>query len=117
MTIILDTNFLLSAIDFKIDIFRDLENPIMLQANIDELNLLANSRRKVAGNAKLAIQMLEKKGIKIVKSKDKGDQAILNYVKDNKYAVATNDRKLIISLKKLNIKIIRFRQKKFLFEV
>ena len=111
--VLLDTNFLLDAAKYRID-FSELKNPVTLDACVKELEKIARSRKNDAVHAKIAVGTLGSRNIKIIKTRARGDTAILDYAMENKCAVATNDRELIKSLKKLNIKVIRFRQKKFL---
>jgi rRNA-processing protein FCF1 len=112
MKTLLDTNFLLDIVKFRISL--DELNFFTLSSCIDELNTIANSRKKDAVHARIALKMMQKKNIKAIKVKEKGDNAILKYARANNCSVATNDRNLIKHLKKLNIQIIRIRQKKFL---
>lgn len=114
MDVLLDTNFLLDAAKYRIDVFSELKNPVTLDSCVKELEKIARSRKNDAVHAKIALGMLGSKNIKIIKTSAQGDESVKNYAMENKCAVATNDRELIKSLKKLNIKVIRFRQKKFL---
>lgn len=115
MATLIDTNFLVDAIKFKVDLGR-LDEPIVLSSCVDELKKISESGKRHAAEAKLALRLLEEKNVRIIETAVQGDKAILNYAKNSRCAVATNDRELIKSLKKLNIKVIRFRQRRFLME-
>ena len=107
--IILDTNFILSSLQFKIDFFEEIKRISkftytlhILQGTIKELE------NKKLG--KLAINIIEKKNINIIKSENTYvDKDILDLKGD--YIIATNDKELI---KKLKLPIIRIKQKKYL---
>ena len=121
MKILVDTNFLLLPAQFRIDIFRELRKHgslATLDACIRELERISKGRGKSAMHARLALAVIKKKKIRIIKSKTRqsADTALLNHAKKYNYAVATNDRKLIKRLKNNGIKIIRLRQKKYLVE-
>ena len=107
--IILDTNFILSSLQFKIDFFEEIKRiskfPYtlhILQGTIKELE------NKKLGN--LAINIIKEKNINIIKSENTYvDKDILNLKGD--YIIATNDKELI---NKLKLPIIRMKQKKYL---
>ncbi|MCD6558229.1 MAG: hypothetical protein J7K31_04365 [Candidatus Aenigmarchaeota archaeon] len=122
MNIILDTNMLVSAIKFGVDIFGQIEKfgkPVLLDVCVDEIKKLAKEGNR---NANLALQLIEKKHINIIDSNKKigannsVDKIILNVAHRNRWAVATNDKELIKKLRGVGIKVIRLRQKKYLIE-
>ncbi|HLC56600.1 MAG TPA: ribonuclease VapC [Candidatus Nanoarchaeia archaeon] len=113
MRIILDTNFLIHSINYKIDIFAEIDritnnySLFIVDKTIDELKKL-NSQP-----SKLALKLLEFKKIKIIKTEEKyADDAIVN-ISDDKTIVATQDKELKQRLKKRNIKLMVIRQKKY----
>lgn len=116
MEIMLDTNFLLVPLQFKIDVFEELKkmgySTFIILENVEkEANKIGSKEYK--GIKKL----LKDKHIKTITSDTQStDSAILEYAKKHKCAVATNDRMLIKRLKKEHITIIRMRQKKYLIE-
>jgi rRNA-processing protein FCF1 len=119
--VLIDTNFFLLPSQFRIDIFRELEkygHAATLDMCMKELKRISKGRGKSAGQAKVALALIKKKGVKIIKATaEKTDLALLNYAKKHCSAVATNDRKLIKNLKNNGISIIRLRQKKYLIMV
>ena len=126
MKIILDTNFLIIPAQFKIDIFKEMKkfSPKIFTFDvcIDELKRVAKSKGRKGTQAKISLDLLENKGIKVIKTREKNaDRAILKYVKmvkqEETLSVATNDRKLIKKLKNNGIRVIRLRQKKYLVMV
>jgi len=108
MRTILDTDFLINIIKYKINI-EEIKNPTIIDKTIDELEKVNNP------NAKTAIKLIEIKKFKIIKTeKDKiVDKLILGNVKEGDI-VATQDRKLKKELKEIGIKVITIRQKKYL---
>ena len=116
--VLLDTNFLLAAVQFKVDVFekiREFGRPIMLSACISELEKLSRKKGKAAEEARTVLTLIKKKKLKVVKTRIKSaDSAITDYAVKHETAVATNDRKLIKALKKKGIMVIRLRQKRYL---
>jgi rRNA-processing protein FCF1 len=127
-TIILDTNFLLIPGNLRIDIFseiyRIMEEPYQLSIidmALDELNNIIDQqqgRHKMA--AKLALQLIKRKKIKIIKTKRLymkmnsktgiADDTILN-ISDDKIIVATQDKGLRQKLAEKGVKTILLRNK------
>lgn len=115
--ILLDTNFLMLPAQHKLDIYMELKSHSLLTLKqcITELERLAKGKSKRAVYARIALQ-LARKNAEIVNAKGSTDSAVIGYALQNACAVATNDRNLIKSLKRHNIKIIRLRQEKYLVE-
>ena len=119
--IILDTNFLMIPYQFKVDIFDEINriveekyDLITLDSVIKELKGLMKSKGKDAIAAKIGLELIKRKRIKIVKIKEKKtDDAILKLANENTI-IATNDRLLIQRLKNRNIRIIYLRGRKHL---
>lgn len=116
MQVLLDTNFLMLPAQHKVDIYKELKGELItIKQCITELERLAKGGGKAAVQAKVALH-LAKERVKIIRAQGRTDKSIINYALQNRCAVATNDRALIKSLKRHNIKIIRLRQKKYLTE-
>ncbi|MFH7880605.1 MAG: hypothetical protein QXI09_01185 [Candidatus Aenigmatarchaeota archaeon] len=117
ISIILDTNFLLYILKFKVDL-----NSIIADENleiyvsesvINELKSLKNLRTKEGRLAFIALKLLEEGNFKIVKSvSSKVDEDLLILAKKYGFIVATNDKDLRKKLKMNNIKTICLRNKK-----
>ncbi len=112
--ILIDTNFILSALKFRIKMPYDAM--IVPTAVISEIEKIAKGKNKDAAIARMALIIIEKKKIAAVQTRGNTDKAILNYAIANSCAVATNDRGLIKELKANGIKVIRIRQKKYIVE-
>lgn len=140
--VLLDTNFLLIPAQFRVDIFAELQRLCdfnyelaVLAAVVDELGGLASDNKVSAKDrraAKLGLQLIKAKGVKIV-GVDKGasstsaligdrkvfkstDKAILDFAAQGKgsVVVATQDRLLREKLKSAGVAVIVLREKQYL---
>ncbi|MFH1642579.1 MAG: PIN domain-containing protein [Nanoarchaeota archaeon] len=117
--IILDTNFLLIPFQFKIDIFSEIEricdfqySIFILDKTINELVKIINEQKgKNRLAAKFALDLINTKKIKILKTSDGNVDDILVTLDA---IVATQDKILIKRLKNSFRQVIRLRQKKYL---
>jgi rRNA-processing protein FCF1 len=119
MKVILDTNFLIDLVRFKIDLE---EIPVLLQepvklfvfsSTIQELKKIEKNKGKLGSLAKLALKLIKLKQIQVLEEKESPDKAFLS-IADKNTIIATNDSKLRKKLKKLGIKTIYLRAKKYL---
>ena len=115
--IILDTNFLVIPHIYKIDIFHEIDRLINREYEIlvpsgvlEELRRLKNSKGENKISARVALQLIKKKCIKIIQSQNLVDEFILNFaVKNRGVIVCTNDAELRKRLKELDIPVISMR--------
>lgn len=124
--VILDTNFLFIPGDVGFDIFSGIKDLLVepfefcvLDSTIFELNkvLSTSARQKQGLNAKLALILIKQKNLKTLRgfSSNYADDAILDYAAKNPgVVVATQDRDLKLKLKKLSVRVIVLRQRKYL---
>jgi rRNA-processing protein FCF1 len=103
---------ILDMIKFKVDIFDGLERICNFQYKIaildQTLQELKNKKHE-----KLALQIINKKNVQIIKTQEGYvDNLLVNL--DENYIVATNDKGLKRRLRKINKPIITLRQKKYL---
>lgn len=111
MKIILDTNFLVDCIRFKIDFYTELAGNelFVLDSIIEELERIVKRKTNESILARIALR--QAKDLKVLKSKEKDtDLDLINYSNEG-YKIATSDRKL---KQKLKGKVIYIRQKKYL---
>ncbi len=115
MKILLDTNFLLLPVQFRVDLsdLKEHGSIATLDSCVKELERLSKGKGRTGEQAAVALAMIKSRGIRIISSKKNADSALLDSAKRHGYAVATNDRKLIKKLKDNGIRIIRLRQKKY----
>ena len=113
-TILLDTNFIVSALKNKINLDLELDRVMkekyqkkIIDKTIDELKKLNTE------HSKLSIKILEKQKVKKIRSETNNvdNEIVKNSNKDT--IVATLDRKLKKKLKKKEVKTITIRQKKY----
>ncbi len=121
--IILDTNFLMIPGQFGLDIFKEIEKLAdfnyrlyILDLSIEELQkILKEAKEKDKKSAKIALALLKRKNIKIIRTKTKefqglyADDVLVRLSKD--HIIATLDKDL---KRKIKGKKIIFRQKKYL---
>jgi len=122
--VLLDTNFLMSCFQFKVDIFSEIDRIIIakyeiivLDKTVEELeNIVKNQKGKDKEAAKFALKLIEnKKPIMIKTNNDKKtDDIILDYAIKEGYLVATQDKDLKRKLVNHGIEVIVLRKKKFL---
>jgi rRNA-processing protein FCF1 len=117
--IILDTNFLTIPYQFNIDIFEEIDRIIeenyevmTLDGVVRELKALMKAKGKNAVAAKLGLELIKKKNIKIINTKEKNVDITIVAISDKDTIVATNDRNLRKKLKNKNIKTLYLRSKK-----
>lgn len=118
--IILDTNFLLIPSQFKVDFFSEIDIIIhekyalcVPEAVIGELKKLSESKGKDGKAAKLALALIAKKNVNIIKGSKRtkyGDEAILD-IADSGMLVATQDIELRKKLKIRGVHAIMMGQK------
>ena len=114
MKIVLDTNFLVTANGFKIDLFGQLRGNelFVTEPVLWELEKLSKKNGKDAMAARLSLRQIEERGLKVLATKEKeADASVLEYGKMG-YAVATQDKLLKEKLNRAGAKIIVIRQKK-----
>lgn len=121
--IILDTNFLVDCLSWKVDFFSELDRicPFtyelaVVDKTVDELDaIITTAKPGIKIGARLAKQLIAKKRISIIITDKKGytDTLILNAA-DEETIVATQDQGLKRRLKAKAIPVIIIRQKKYL---
>ena len=119
--VVLDANFFFVALQFNVDIFKELVDllnrrfePVILSSIQKELQGLAESRSpKQQKQAQLALRLAEKcHVIAVVKGlKETYDDVIVRVSAEWKSPVATNDRELRKRLRKVGVPVIFLRQK------
>ncbi len=119
--IILDSNFLTIPYQFNIDIFEEIHRImeedyelITLDGVIEELEELKKSKGKDAIAAKIGLELIKKKNVKVIKTREKNVDNTIIRIADKNTIVATNDKELRQKLKNKNIKTIYLRNKKYL---
>lgn len=120
MKVLIDTNFFLIPGKFGVDFMKELERfgkPEMftLDLVLKELRMLAEGKGKDARNAKLGIELIQRKNIRILESKGKhADDELERISAEGSFVVCTQDRELQKRLRKEDIEVIFLRQGKVL---
>lgn len=116
--IIIDTNFFLIPHQFGLDIISELKylldyyGDFVTSSSITrELKAIGKGKGKNGAAARFALKLIEKNKIKIIESEGNADAWLINYAKNNKAIVCTNDIYLKHALKNLGVKIISLKSK------
>ena len=112
-TIILDTNFILDSIKFKIDIRSEISRVLDESFTLSIFNITKNELRGKE-HGKLALQLLEKLNVNLLETTQPNVDSAILHLDNNNLIVATADKKLKEKLKKRNIPILVIRQKQHL---
>jgi rRNA-processing protein FCF1 len=119
MKVVLDANFLLIPDQLKVDIFAEMDRAIeekyelfTTEPVLRELRGLARGKGKYSRAARVGLQLLEKKKVKTLKTKEQdADLAMLELVG---CVIATQDLELREKLQKMGRKVIYLRAKRYL---
>lgn len=115
--VFLDTNILLSVFELKKDFLTELE------LNFGEKNLVTSTTvteelERKGKNGKMALTLLSQRNVQILPYQGKltADDAILDICKENSFALASQDKELVLRAKQEALKTIRIRQNMYLIE-
>lgn len=121
MDIIIDTNFIITCVRQKIDLFKQLEELFgkprifIPQQVIDELKLLSEKKIlkiKDKEAAKLALDIIKTNLVFIIDLETKNvDAGIIKYTNKNNVYLATLDKELKSKIKNSQVKFLTIRQK------
>jgi rRNA-processing protein FCF1 len=116
--VILDTNALLVPHQHKVDVFaeigRILSEPyelVTLSGVVDELGRLAGPGSRDGVAARIALQLLGARAVRVVPSEGHVDRAIIAFAAENKAVVCTNDGELRSKLRKKGVRVLSMRGK------
>ena len=114
--VILDTNAVMEMVEFKIDLFRELERILdipyqvgVVEGTIKELEeIIKNQRLRFSRAAKMGLALLKAKKVQVLTGKGKVDDVLAQYSQDGAL-ILTQDREL---KKRLQKPFLTIRQKK-----
>ncbi len=124
--VILDTNFLLIPVQFKVDIFSEIERLveephkiIVPDVVVDELRKLSGSRGKDGRAARFALKIVEEKKkreeLEIIEGGERPvDKWLLEFAGKKKAYLGTNDIGMRKKARKKNIKVFVLRERNHL---
>ncbi len=118
MRVLLDTNFLIDAVKFKIDL-REIDELVgknelaVLSSVVRELVRISKGSSGVSRYARVVLNLMKEQKMKVLKSEMIPDNAMLE-LSDENTLVATNDIELRKRLKAIGRKTIYLKSKKHL---
>mgnify|MGYP001570735725 FL=1 len=120
--IILDTNFLMIPLQFRVDIFSELERIChfnyklcIFEQSVDELSNIAEKQKGKSRNAaQFALKLIRLKDIGVLKAEGRSVDIMLLKNADKDTVIATQDRLLKKKLLEKGVSVIILRQKKYL---
>ncbi|ODS37511.1 MAG: hypothetical protein A7315_04035 [Candidatus Altiarchaeales archaeon WOR_SM1_79] len=119
--LIFDTNFLMIPYKENIEIFQEIKRLVPEKYEIFTFTGVVNELKKIEEGkgskgkdkiaSRIALQLIEKKNIKVMESHGRVDKFIIDFAQRNKknVIICTNDKKLREKLKELNVSIICMR--------
>ena len=119
MRVVLDTNFLLIPGQFGVDIFAEMNRVlhaphtvVVPDSVLNELKMMATGKTKDARAAKLALGLIEKKGVHVLPHHEKkADDAIREMAVENYTVGATQDKELQRYVRERNVALVSRRGK------
>ncbi|MFH1236836.1 MAG: DNA-binding protein [Candidatus Aenigmatarchaeota archaeon] len=124
MKALLDTNFLMIPVEFRVDIISGLMSLgyieiFTLDLVVAELEKFSVKGGKIAKASRVALQIVRNSGVVVLQTKGdlkRVDDEILRLAKTNGYAVCTQDQELLQTAKAAGLRCITLRQKRYLVE-
>lgn len=123
MKVLIDTNFFLIPGKFGVDFVKELERfgkPELytLDLVLKELRMLAEGKGKDARNAKLGIELIQRKNIGILEAAgNHADEEMERIAAEGGFVVCTQDRELQKRLRNEDIEVIILRQGRVLAKI
>lgn len=118
--IILDANFLMIPVQFKVDIFEEIRrimnepyDLVTMSPVAGELQKIASGKSKDAGAARVALEVVRIHNVKVIDASGRADATIMK-ICDRNTIVCTQDRRLQNALKKKGTRILAMRKKSHL---
>jgi rRNA-processing protein FCF1 len=114
---VLDTNFLMLAHQFKIDILSELSEllgehrAVTCEGVIEELRKIGSGKGRDSAAARYALKLLKLREVEIKRNAKEVDEWILSYCVRSGAVACTVDRELISKLKKEGVKVVILRGK------
>lgn len=113
MKILLDTNFIITCLKFRIDLFSEMTRIIDEKYDIYVIDKTLDELRKL--KSKISLQLIDKFKVKIIKTEENLDvDSLILKIANEEMIVATQDKELKKSLKEKKIRILTIRKKQYL---
>ena len=123
MKVMLDTSFLLAAMEGKIDIVSELQKfdrpeLYVLDLVMKELKSFSAGRSRKAFFSRLSLDFIQKSGTEIVKTvRGQTDRRIVSYAINHEMWVCTMDAAMKKMLRKRGVPVITIRQGRYLVNI
>lgn len=122
MRVVLDSNFLMIPGQFGVDVFAEMERILDVkytlvtpESVVAELRQLSKRRSKNARAARLALQLVERKDVRVLPHHEKrADVAICEMALEEGTVVATQDRVLQNKLRKQGVPLLTLKARKYI---
>lgn len=115
--VVIDTNILMLPAQKKLDIFSELDRLLgkwegfVLKGSIEELERIARGRGKSAIEARVALELIKRKGLKVMEHEGPVDRT-LEGLAERGFIVVTNDVELRRRIRFLGGRVIGLKHKK-----
>lgn len=113
MKIVLDSSFLIQAIEKKADLKEiELEEQVTFittQSIIDELTTISKEKTKRGTKAAIAVILLKQLAIPVIQTENERDDSVLELAEKEKAGIATADDFLASRARKANIQVVRIK--------
>ena len=117
LEVVLDTNFLMLAYQFKVDIFGGLNEliggykAVTCRGVVSELRKLGSKKGSDAAAARYALRLIKLGGVEIEDNREGVDEWIARYCKMHGAVACTVDKELVEKLKKEGVRVVVLRGK------
>jgi uncharacterized protein len=118
--VVIDTNMIISCVNFKIDLFEEIRKllgnvEIIITENIkNELEKLKKDGKNMEKTVNIAEKLLERNGIKVEESRVKPTDNELVELASKGFIIATNDKDLKQTIKRNSGQFLFIRKRKFI---
>lgn len=113
LKILIDTNFIITCLRFKIDLFSEIARVFDEKYEICVIDKTLDELRKL--KSKISLQLIDKFKVMIIKTEENLDvDSLILKIANEETIVATQDKELKKSLKEKKIRILTIRKKQYL---
>jgi hypothetical protein len=113
MMVVLDTNFITLPTQFKVDIFGEIEKRLPGSKMVTVPQVIEELKR-LGPDGKVGLEMLEKKGVEVIRKKGETDDALLELAVEKNAILCTNDKELKRRATARRVPVMFMRKKKIL---
>jgi hypothetical protein len=116
--IVIDTNFVMIPFQFKVDVYSELGR-VINESYVLEFPKICLAELQKLKQGKAALELMEKKGVNFIDMplKKNVDDSIIDYAKEKKAIIATQDSLLKKKALKNTLSVITLRKKQYLIKI